>query len=88
VSDVYGLAYRHGFSERVQLDANVSTGVDTYSNDTRKDELMGFGVGVSYKLNRLLKLDGRYIYSDRNSNVVGADYKSNIYMLTISTASD
>jgi len=88
VSDVYGLAYRHGFSERVQLNANITTGVDTYSNDTRKDNLMGFGVGMSYKLGRMLELNGKYIYSTRDSNLAGADYKSNVYMITISTASN
>ena len=86
VSDMYGLAYRHGFSERVELNANITSGVDSYSSGSRKDDLSGFGIGVSYKLNRLLKLDGRYINSSRSSNVTGADYKSNVYMLAISTS--
>ncbi|MDH5184255.1 MAG: outer membrane beta-barrel protein [Gammaproteobacteria bacterium] len=84
VSDVYNLAFRHAFTERVEMNANITPGTDTYSG-TREDSLMGIGVGVNYKLNRLLDLGARYISSTRRSNVAGADFDSTVVMLTVST---
>jgi len=86
VSDLFDLAYRHAFSEKIELSANITPAVDKYSSGTRTDNLLGMGVGVVYKWNRRLDITGSYISSSRDSNVVGADYKDSIIMLTVSTA--
>lgn len=83
-SSYYTLAWNHGINDKLGINANVLTGTDDYEGGTRKDDLMNYGVGVSYDFKRWLTLGLNYDYSERDSNVAGADFEANVYTLSAS----
>ena len=80
----YTLAWQHGINDKLGLNANVRTGTDDYEGGTRKDDLLNYGVGVSYDFKRWLSVGLNYDYSERDSNVAGSDFEANVYTLSAS----
>ena len=85
-SNYYTLAWQHGLNDKLSLNANVFSGTDDYDgvNSTRKDDLLNYGVGVSYAFKRWLSVGLNYDYSKRDSTDAASDYEANIYTLSVS----
>lgn len=85
--------FRHvlAWNERINLNANVGYGTfdfeksatDTdYTSKIRDDEKWYGGVGVGYAIQKWLKFDLNYAYSDNDSNFKKYDYSENRVFLS------
>ena len=85
--------FRHvlAWNERINLNANVGYGTfdfeksatDTdYTSKIRDDEKWYGGVGVGYAIQKWLKFDLNYAYSDNDSNFKRYDYSENRVFLS------
>jgi hypothetical protein len=65
---------------RVRLQSNDYNEPDPIVNDTRKDDITTFGLGLGYRVNELLSLQGTYLYEDRES-LYRFSYTANVFVL-------
>jgi hypothetical protein len=69
--------------------ADVITGIDpicgcvvtTPGGPDREDKRYSFGLGLTYKLNRMVQVKGEFQQNWLRSNVTGNDYSSSIFLL-------
>jgi hypothetical protein len=58
---------------------------DAYLGISRTDNILNFGTGLKYLLNRNLYLGGSYGYQHRSSTAAGSSYTQSILMVRLST---
>jgi len=81
-----GLSWSHELTRRWTLDTGLQYDKDEYrASSARQDDVYNFHFGIEHKLGRRTRVGLRYAYSERNSDLAGADYSANSYMLTLST---
>lgn len=85
-SNYYTLAWQHGLNDKLSLNANVLSGTDDYegTSSTREDDVLNYGVGVSYAVKRWLSVGLKYDYSEKDSTDATNDYEANVYTLSAS----
>jgi hypothetical protein len=75
----------HELLRNLLLNASVGYENDTYLGVSRSDNIISFGAGFKYLLDRNLYLGLSYGFQQRNSTVAGSSYTQNILMLRLST---
>jgi hypothetical protein len=75
----------HELLRNILLNASAGYENDTYLGISRTDNILSFGAGFKYLLNRNLYLGGLYGFQQRNSTVAGSGYTQNILMVRLST---
>jgi len=83
LNQTVGLGFDHEFLRNLILSGDVSYQNNNFKGVARKDEYLRAGLGVTYMLNRYLALGVDYKYTERDSNVLGLDYKRNVVGLTL-----
>jgi hypothetical protein len=78
-----GLQVDHAFRRWLIATVKFGYGFDEYIGDGREDRRMTTGLAVLYKMNRDIWLRGEYRYDQLRSNVSGADYDANVFMLGV-----
>jgi hypothetical protein len=76
-----GLSADYEFRRNVIVQAHATYTVSTYPGITRQDTLPDLGVGVKYLINRSLSADLTYDYTERATNLVGANFQDNEIMI-------
>lgn len=76
------LVFEHALRRNVIVDANMGFRDDKYKGNGRSDDTLLLGLNVIYKLFRGATLGVGYNYVERDSNIAGADYTNNRFMLT------
>lgn len=84
-SKAYSATWMHQWSELLSQRVSGGLTTNTYANDpaNRKDDITAFGIGLDYKVLRWLTAGVAYDYSKRASNAANADYKRNIFTMTL-----
>lgn len=59
--------------------------INDYEGNGRDDDDIDVGVYVRYLMHRNLYLSASYSYEQRESNIVGADFEKNVFMVRLST---
>ena len=56
---------------------------DTYAGISREDKVGYVSTKLAYDMRRWLSLGAEYKFSERDSNVNGANYKQNLFLLSL-----
>ena len=84
LADTYGVAWRHGFTERLDLDTGIDyTVADFDGSPPQTDKYLGFRMKVTHELTRWLDVGASYRYLNRRSNVADRDYDDHIVMIEL-----
>jgi hypothetical protein len=75
----------HELLRNLLLNASAGYENDAYLGISRTDNILSFGAGIKYLLNRNLYLGGSYGFQQRNSTFAGSSYTQNILMVRLST---
>lgn len=86
ITDISGLRWRHGLSERTTFEANVERSLSG-SNGT-DDEYMSYGAGLRYRFNRWVDVFGDWSYRSRSSDGPGTGYDKGSVFLGIDVSLD
>ena len=78
-----GVRVDHELLRNVLVNARVSYESNDCEGVARTDDTLRAGLGVDYLLNRNFVVGVGYDYTDRDSSLVGNDYKRNIIGLTL-----
>lgn len=88
VTGVSGILYRdvgvqvdHAFQQWLIGTVKFGFGLDDYVGSSREDKRYLAGVGLTYKLNRMVQLKGEARREWLRSNVGGNDYTSDIFLI-------
>ncbi len=54
----------------------------------RRDEYLGFQIGLTHNLTRWLDIGAQYRYSNRRSNISGINYDDNMILLKLTAGLD
>ena len=81
----FKLSVDHEILRNLILGANAGYIFNDYEGITREDDIYRAGAYARYLMHRNLYLTARYNYEQRESNVVGADYDKNIFLLRLET---
>jgi hypothetical protein len=88
VTGVSGILYRdvglqvdHAFRQWLIGSAKVGFGLDDYVGSSREDKRYTAGLGLTYKLNRMVQLKGEARRDWLRSNVGGNDYTADIFLI-------
>jgi hypothetical protein len=88
VTDVSGILYRdvgvqvdHAFQRWLIGTVKFGFGLDDYVGSSREDKRYSAGVGLTYKLNRMVQLKGEARRDWLRSNVGGNDYTADIFLI-------
>jgi hypothetical protein len=82
-NEYISLIWNHGWTERIRTTASGYYATDNYSGIARNDKLSQLGLKVSYDMRRWLMFAAEYQYYERQSNVLGSDYKKNVFLLSV-----
>ncbi|TFH40238.1 MAG: hypothetical protein E4H01_16940, partial [Lysobacterales bacterium] len=82
LADTFGGGWRHAFSERLVLNADIDYTLATYSTG-RRDNYLGFQIGLTHNLTPWLDIGAQYRYLTRHSNIPGIDYDDNMLLLNL-----
>ena len=82
LADTVGSGWRHGFTERLVMTADVDYTLAKYSTG-RRDKYLAFQIGLTHKLTRWLDIDAQYRYLNRRSNIPGINYDDNMLLLSL-----
>ena len=77
LADSFGVTWRHGFSERLVMNTGLDYTLARYSTG-RRDNYLGFQVGVTHKLTHWLDAGAQYRFLNRDSNIPGIAYSDNM----------
>ncbi|MFT5448858.1 MAG: hypothetical protein ACI9DC_004043 [Gammaproteobacteria bacterium] len=86
ITDISGLRWRHGLSERTTFEANVERSLSGSSGPD--DEYMSYGAGLRYRLNRWVDVFGDWSYRSRSSPVPGSGYDTGGVFLGVDVSLD
>ncbi len=81
ISNMLNIAWHHDFSSLFALDAGIGAQNDEFS-DGRSDELTNVTMGGGYGMTQHMRLEFNYTYGSKSSSLAGADFTSNVLMLT------
>ncbi len=87
LADTFGIGWRHAFTERLVMNADVDYTLARYTTG-REDEYLGFRVGITHSLTRWLEIGAQYRYSNRRSNIPGINYDDNMILLKLTAGLD
>ncbi|GMQ76018.1 MAG: hypothetical protein BMS9Abin01_1280 [Gammaproteobacteria bacterium] len=87
LADTFGSGWRHAFSERFVMNADVDYTLARYPTG-RKDKYLALQIGLTHKLTRWLDIGIRYRYSNRRSNIRGINYDDNMILFDLTTGLD
>lgn len=90
VSGVSGIFYRdvglqvdHAFRRWLIGSVKVGFGLDDYVGSSREDKRYTAGLGLTYKLNRMVQFKGEMRRDWLRSNVAGNDYTADVFLLGV-----
>ena len=83
-SDLFGLRWQHGFTERLSLKAGSELTTSAFGGG-RDDDEINLDVGLAYQLTRWLQVEGGYSQSERKSTIPGVGYDAQVWMLNLTT---
>ncbi|WP_316977178.1 outer membrane beta-barrel protein [Shumkonia mesophila] len=75
----------HELLRNVILSADAAYENNDYEGISREDDIISFGGGGDYLLNRYVRLRLRYTYETRDSTAAGSDYDTNTVFLRLVT---
>lgn len=80
--------WNHAWNDIMSTDLGIGFSSDDYEGaaDERKDETTSLNLGLNYDFRRWLTFGLLYQYNDTDSNVANADYKKNVYLLTVNAS--
>src|SRR5690606_39515818 len=84
-SSVYGASVDHELLRNLLVGAKLSYTINDYEGITREDDEYRAGVYGRYLMHRNLYVSLSYDYRERDSNVAGADFDKNIFMVRLET---
>ena len=76
-----GVQIDHAFRRWLIGTVRLGVGLDEYIGSDRTDQRMSLGAALTYKFNRDFSIKGEYRYDQLHSNVPGADYKANVFLV-------
>ncbi len=80
-----GLQVDHSFRRWLIGTVKLGVGLDTYKGadviTDREDKRYSFGLGLTYKLNRMMQVKGEFRQDWLRSNVTGNDYSASVFLL-------
>jgi hypothetical protein len=79
----YNLIWTHAWTERIRSVASGSYLTDDFSGIARNDKTSVFGLKMTYDMRRWLIFGAEYQYTERDSSLLGADYKKNVFLLSV-----
>lgn len=82
----YTVGAEHAFRRNLLAYAKAGYSENEYQGfaaNQREDEIMSFGTGLDYYINRCLKAGLGYEYRNRESNVANGDYSRNKFLLKL-----
>ena len=82
LADTFGGRWQHAFTERMVMNTDINYTIATYSTG-RKDNYLGFQIGVTHKLTRWLDVEAQYRYLTRSSNIPGISYDDNMVLISL-----
>lgn len=74
-SDTLGLRWRHGFTERLRLEAGAERTLARFTG-AGEDEFLSLDAGLRYRMNRWIDLFARWDYDSRSSTSPGGDFEA------------
>lgn len=78
-----GVNWSHQWSSQWSSRVNLSQTSNKFVNDTREDDTLSSGLGLSYQFRRNIQLGLDYTHTRRDSTSVGADYKRNSVLFSV-----
>ncbi len=72
------ITWDHEWSSFIGSSIQLSATNDEYANSDREDDLKGFKASVEYLMEPWLRFGVSYSHSERDSDVTGLDYNSNV----------
>jgi len=78
-----GLRVDHELMRNVLLGADVSASQDDFEGISRADEIYRAGVDAKYLINRYANIGGIYRFRMRDSDVAGAEFTENLFLLRV-----
>lgn len=82
-SSAIGVTVDHELLRNLILTGGVGFRYDDFEGISRTDKFVTTAVGADYLWNRYLTLGARYEFSNRDSDVSGADYTRNLFSLLL-----
>ncbi|NVJ98823.1 MAG: outer membrane beta-barrel protein [Alphaproteobacteria bacterium] len=73
----------HELRRNILLNISGSLTKMNYQLITREDDMLAFGAGAKYLLNRNMQIETRYDYKYRDTNVVNSDYSAHSFMVNL-----
>ena len=80
-SELVGISFSHGFTDRLRGEAYVNS-IDDDLINVRQDEILDFGIGIFYDLASWVTLGLNWNHTERDSTDPDAEFESNSYGLT------
>jgi len=74
----------HELRRNVLLNAQLGYTNNDYNGISREDDLVNFGIGGTYLINRRFRASATYTFDERDSSIAGSDYDNNLVVLRIS----
>jgi hypothetical protein len=81
IASSYDLTLEHELRRNILLNANLGYDNNDYEGLNREDDIVYAGVGGDYLLMRGVSLTANYLFTDRDSNIAGADFSQNLFIL-------
>jgi len=82
VKNQFSADWEHELTRRLTMESGITLEFDKWSQ-IREDELFDLYLGVEYSLLRWMDIGVRYTFQNRDSNIPGLDYDSNVIMFTV-----
>jgi len=82
VSNQFSVDWMHELTRRLTMETGITLEYDKWS-DIRDDELLDVYLGFEYSLRRWIDVGFRYTFQNRDSNLAGLDYDSNVLLFTV-----
>ena len=79
-----GFVYRPPFNKKLRLKARVSLDSDEYQSG-REDKKYSFSLSSQYNLNKWFTIAGEYVFRQKTSDAVSAEYENKIMSLKLTT---
>ncbi len=82
IKNQFTVDWDHELTRRLTMQSGVTLENDKWSQ-IREDDLFDLYLGMEYSLYRWMDVGMRYTFQNRDSNIPGLDYDSNIIMFTV-----
>ena len=78
-----GLQVDHAFRQWLIGTVKFGFGLDDYVGSSREDKRYSAGVGLTYKVNRMVQIKGEARRDWLRSNTSGNDYTADVFLLGV-----